>query len=71
MKELTCGTAERLDRGLILASWSLVREKNPDHWTRCGKRVTRALGCLQKSGAGGKECNGEEGLKGRWGLDEK
>ena len=33
--------------------------------------VLRTLECLQKSGATGKECKDEEGLKGRRGLDEK
>ena len=39
-----------------------------DHRTLCQRTAFRNLGCLQKSGAAGKECKGEESLKGRLGV---
>ena len=59
------------NRELVPDSLEPGKRKSADHWTLFGRMLFRTLGCLQKSGDAGKECKGEEVLKGRWETDEK
>ena len=47
------------------------KRKSTDNWILVGRMVFLTLGCLQKSGAAGKESKGEEVLNGRCEPEEK
>ena len=60
------------DRGLVPDNWSLVRERALTTGLCSEGWYSEHSGiCTRKSRAVGKECNGEEALKGRWKPDEK
>ena len=59
------------NRELVPDNWSLVRERALTTGLCLEGWYSEHLGVCMKSGAAGKECKGEEALKGRWEPDEK
>ena len=61
------------NRELVPDNWSVVRERalhDPQDFVRNDSILNTRGICRRASGAVGKECKGEEVLKGRSGLDE-